>query len=84
MSKDTVVDRNSRAQLEAERTEEGVMKVTEEFIADLRALAKQQKAESSAVEFTKILGNDGKDIPKPTTSEAQINLLADGFEIEEE
>ena len=68
----------------AEPTEEGVMKVTEEFISDLRSLAKKQKAESSANEFVKILGNNGKDVPKPTTEEFQINLLAEDFEIEEE
>ena len=64
--------------------EEGEMKVTEEFISELRALAKRQKAESSAEEFVKILGNDGKDIPKPSPQESEINKLVDEFEIEEE
>jgi len=67
-----------------EEEEEGEMKVTEGFISELRALAKRQKAESSAEEFVKILGNDGKDVPKPSPQESEINKLADEFEIEEE
>ena len=78
------IDRNFRAQLEAEPTEEGEMKVTEEFIAELRALAKLQKAESSAEEFAKILGDEGKDVPKPSPDESQINSIADSLEIIEE
>ena len=80
----TNIDRTFRAQLEQEKVEEGDMKVTEEFINGLRALAKRQKAESKADEFAKILGNEGKDIPKPTPQEAQINIIAEGLEIEEE
>ena len=78
------IDRNFRAQLETEPTNEGVMKVTEEFINGLRALAKRQKAEKSADKFAQILGNNGKDIPKPTPEEAQISSIAEGLEIEEE
>ena len=78
------IDRTFRAKLEAEKTEEGIMKVTEEFIAGLRALAKRQKAESSAKEFTKVLGNNGKDIPEPTPEDTEILQIAEGLEIEEE
>ena len=67
-----------------DETEDGEMKVTEDFISELRALAKRQKAEASAEEFTKILGNDGKDVPKPSPQESEINALIDTFEIEEE
>lgn len=79
-----VIDRNFRAQLEVEPTSNGVLKVTEKFISDLRALAKRQKAEENVENFVKILGNKGKDVPKLNPEEIEINLLTESFEIEEE
>ena len=65
-------------------SESGIMKVDEEFIRNLRALAKKQKAESSGEEFAKTLGNDGKDVPKPIPEETELNAIADSLEIIEE
>jgi len=67
-----------------DKGEDKEIKVTEDFICNLRALAKRQKAESSAEEFAQILGNDGNDIPKPTAEDAQILRIAEELEIEEE
>lgn len=79
-----VNSREFRAKLELEDTGEITLKVTEELISKLRALAKQQKAESSAEKFAEILGNGGKDTPEAFVEEAKINSIADTLEIEEE
>jgi hypothetical protein len=67
-----------------QEAEEGVMKVTEEFISDLRALAKRQKLESSAETFAKACGDKGKKIVELSLEENQINKIADTLEVLEE
>lgn len=66
--------------------EEKEFKASHKLISEFRALAKLQKAESSVESFVEILGNNGKDVPKPTHEECEINRLAAEFEfdIEEE
>lgn len=85
--KKILANRSGTVKLEAEIAE-GVLKLkkelTNKLISEIRALAQLQKAEKSAEEFAKILGNNGKDVPKPTPEEAQINKIANELDIEEE
>jgi len=56
------------------------------LISEMRALSKIQKLEKDAEAFAKVLGNNGKDFPKPRPEQCEINQLADSFvfDIEEE
>jgi len=66
--------------------EEKEFKASHKLINEFKALAKLQKAQSSAKGLAEILGNNGLDVPKPTAEQCEINRLADEFEfdIEEE
>jgi len=66
--------------------EEKQFKASHKLISEFKALAKLQKLEGDAEGFAQILGNNGRDIPKPTAEQCEIDKLADEFEfdIEEE
>ena len=61
-------------------------KASHKLISEFKALAKLQELEGNAEKFAQVLGNDGRDIPKPTAEQCEIDKLADEFEfdIEEE
>jgi hypothetical protein len=65
--------------------EEGELKVGMDFITKLRAEANRQKAQKSAREFAKMLGNNGEDIPDfEQESMAELDKIANSLEITEE
>jgi hypothetical protein len=82
----TVTLKKPKINVEFEKDEEGVMKVTEEFISGLRALATRQKVELNAKKFAELCGDDGKEILKLSSDsdENQINQIAEALEVIEE
>jgi hypothetical protein len=62
------------------------IQVDRKIVGELKALAKIQENSEVAENFANMLGNNGKDFPnaEKELEEKQIDLIADGFEIEEE